>query len=64
MNYQFKLMLAGSKPVIWRRVLVLSSFTLEELHVVIQMCFGWEFAHLFAFELCGRIFDDEAPQVL
>ena len=37
--------------MVWRRVLVLSSCTLRELHGVIQVAMGWEGIHLFQFRL-------------
>jgi len=63
-NYQFKITLVESKPPIWRRVLVPSTMTLNQLHDVIQACFGWEQCHLFAFELFGEHIDDEDPASL
>lgn len=62
--HQFKITIAGSKPPIWRRVLVPASFTLIKLHDVIQACFGWEDCHLFSFELFGKVYDDENPGTL
>ncbi|MFP5488178.1 MAG: plasmid pRiA4b ORF-3 family protein [Acidimicrobiia bacterium] len=50
---QLKVMLKGSKPPIWRRVLVDATSTLEELHEVIQAAFGWWNYHLYEFEF-GR----------
>jgi hypothetical protein len=32
-------------PMIWRRVLVPASYTLEELHGVIQVAMGWQSLH-------------------
>ena len=37
--------------MVWRRVLVSSSFTLRELHGVIQVAMGWEGVHLYEFSL-------------
>jgi hypothetical protein len=37
--------------MVWRRVLVPSSFTLRELHGVIQVAMGWEGIHLYDFQL-------------
>jgi hypothetical protein len=37
--------------MVWRRVLVSSSFTLRELHGVIQAAMGWEGIHLYDFHL-------------
>jgi hypothetical protein len=50
---QLKVTLKGSKPPIWRRVLVESSATLDQLHEVIQAAFGWWNYHLYEFEF-GR----------
>ena len=42
--------LLGSKPEIVRRVLVLSSVSLLELHLSIQYAMGWTDSHLFEFK--------------
>jgi hypothetical protein len=52
--FQLKVTLKGSKPPIWRRVLVDSSSTLEQLHEVIQAAFGWWNCHLYDFEFGRR----------
>jgi Plasmid pRiA4b ORF-3-like protein len=46
-----KVWLTGISPMMWRRVLVPSSFTLRELHGVIQVAMGWEGIHLCDFQL-------------
>ena len=52
---QIKVWLTGISPMVWRRVLVASSFTLRELHGVIQVTMGWEGIHLYDFQLrAGR----------
>jgi hypothetical protein len=53
---QFKVWLIGISPMIWRRVQVLSSLTLRELHGVIQVATGWEGIHLFQFTLRAKRF--------
>jgi hypothetical protein len=65
---QIKVRLLGISPMIWRRVLVPDTYTLRELHGVIQVAIGWEGIHLFEFkiravgyaspELCG-----ESPEI-
>ena len=49
--YQLKITLRGSKPPIWRRVLVPGRFTLGELHLVIQAAMGWGNCHLHEFAI-------------
>jgi hypothetical protein len=52
--YQVKVTLHGTKPPIWRRLRLPAATTLAQLHQVIQVAFGWEDAHLHAFEVGGR----------
>jgi len=47
--YQLKITLVGSKPPIWRRVLVPASIKLSELHLVLQAIMNWEDYHLHMF---------------
>jgi hypothetical protein len=46
---QIKVWLIGISPMVWRRVLLPATFTLRELHGVIQVAMGWEGIHLFQF---------------
>jgi hypothetical protein len=46
---QIKVWLIGISPMVWRRVLVPTTFTLREVHGVIQVAMGWEGIHLFQF---------------
>ena len=48
---QVKVWLVGISPMVWRRVLVPTTFTLRELHGVIQVAMGWEGIHLYVFQL-------------
>ncbi|MGB3440020.1 MAG: plasmid pRiA4b ORF-3 family protein [Actinophytocola sp.] len=48
--YQLKVGLKGAKPPIWRRLEVPADVTLDRLHVIIQVAFGWEGGHLHVFE--------------
>lgn len=54
-----RIALAGIEPTIWRRVLVPASFSLHDLHRVIQKVFGWLDYHLYSFTIGGESF--EAP---
>jgi len=48
---QVKVCLVGISPMVWRRVLVPASFTLRELHGVIQVAMDWNGIHLYIFRL-------------
>ena len=51
--FQLKVTLRGSKPPIWRRILVPDTITLGKLHQVLQVIMDWEGEHLHQFVL-GR----------
>lgn len=57
-TYQIKISIAGSEPTIWRRLSVPGDITLDVLHRVIQVAFGWENCHLHEFEAMGRRYAD------
>jgi hypothetical protein len=46
---QLHIELRGTKPKIWRRVLVPDTITLLRLHLVIQATFGWGHSHMHEF---------------
>ena len=46
---QLHIELRGTKPKVWRRVLVPDTVTLLRLHLVIQAAFGWGHSHLHEF---------------
>ncbi len=48
--YQLKITIKGSKPPIWRRILVPKGITFENLHQIIQTAFCWSDEHLYQFE--------------
>lgn len=47
--YQIQITLKGSKPRIWRRVLIPSDMLLSDFHYVIQVVMGWTNSHLHEF---------------
>jgi hypothetical protein len=51
--YQLKATIVGTKPPVWRRLLVPSSMTLSQLHEELQLAFGWWDCHLHEFEVDG-----------
>lgn len=58
---QIKIVLLGSRPPIWRRVLVPGDFTLAEFHNVIQTAMGWGNEHLHEFRIGGLRFGVPDP---
>jgi hypothetical protein len=50
---QLKVMLKGSKPPIWRRLVLRSDLTLDQMHQVLQLSFGWMDSHLHEFQVGG-----------
>jgi len=53
-GYQLKITLQGSKPPIWRRVVVMPTLTFASLHQVIQLAMGWDDCHLHEFNVNGE----------
>jgi hypothetical protein len=56
---ELRITLADIEPPIWRRVRVPDTYTLHQLHRVIQLLFGWMDYHLYGFRVGERRF--EAP---
>ncbi len=55
--FQIKMTLKGIDPPIWRRIQT-KDCTLEELHALIQVTMGWEFEHLYRFNIGGVEYAD------
>lgn len=53
-----KVTLRGTKPPVWRRLLVRGGTTLGDLHRAIQAAMGWRDCHLHAFDIDGRQYGD------
>ena len=62
-RYQLKISLHGSKPVIWRRVVVPSTILLDRLHMVIQTVMGWTNSHRHQFCAYGIIYGEPNPDL-
>lgn len=60
--FQLKVMLRRVRPPVWRRVLVGSTATLDELHQVVQAAFGWWNYHLYEFEIGRRRYGVPDPE--
>jgi hypothetical protein len=56
--YVFKIMLAGSKPPIWRRIET-GNVTLAKLHELIQTAMGWTNSHLHQFRIGEQCYVDQ-----
>lgn len=59
--YQIKVTLLGTRPPIWRRLLVPANLTLEQLHVVLQLAMEWEDYHLHQFRIGQKRFGIPDP---
>ncbi|MDP7024473.1 MAG: plasmid pRiA4b ORF-3 family protein [Kiritimatiellia bacterium] len=62
--YQLRIDIADIRPPIWRRILVMNTTTLAELHTIIQNAMDWDNAHLHSFEIHGLSYgpmEDEDP---
>ena len=47
--YQLKITIEGINPTIYRTVQVPESYTLNKLHHITQIIFGWENSHIYCF---------------
>jgi Plasmid pRiA4b ORF-3-like protein len=59
--YQIKVTLLGTRPPIWRRLLVPADLTLAQLHTVLQIAMGWENGHMHEFSVGQRRFGRPEP---
>ncbi len=57
--YQFKIILQGIEPEIWRRIQVPDDYSFWDLHVAIQDSMGWEDCHLHEFSVIDPETEDE-----
>jgi hypothetical protein len=51
--YQLRVVLCGVSPLVWRRLLVVSTTSLGELHEILRNAFGWSGEHLHRFFIHG-----------
>jgi hypothetical protein len=55
-NYQLRVVLCGVSPLVWRRLLVVSTTSIAELHEILQNAFGWSGEHLHRFLIHGAAY--------
>lgn len=60
--YQLKITLKNIRPPIWRRIQVLSSTTLEQLHLIMQEVMGWDNYHMHSFSIAGIDYGQPQPE--
>jgi hypothetical protein len=60
---QLKVTLEGSKPPIWRRLVVRDSMKLPKFHLVLQLVMGWTNSHLHRFRV-GKTYYGVPPDPL
>ena len=53
-----KVTLRGTKPPVWRRLVMPGTMTLGDLHRAIQAAMGWHDGHLHAFDIGGEQYGD------
>ena len=53
-----KVTLRGTKPPVWRRLVMPGTTTLGDLHRAIQAAMGWHDGHLHAFDIGGEQYGD------
>ncbi len=59
--YQFRVVVQGISPLIWRRLLVRSDMSLAILHATLQIVFAWSDVHLHYFRIHGKAYGSTRP---
>jgi Plasmid pRiA4b ORF-3-like protein len=59
--YQFRVVIQGISPLIWRRLLVRSDMSLASLHTTLQIVFAWSDVHLHSFRIHGQEYSSGRP---
>jgi hypothetical protein len=60
--FQLKVTLQDVVPPVWRQVLIPGGYTLDRVHRVIQLAFGWQDYHLHSFEIDGVQYGQPDPE--
>jgi hypothetical protein len=61
--YQVKVTLEGSKPPIWRRLLLPADLNLGDLHYILQIAMGWTDSHLHQFHVGEKVYGVPHPDM-
>jgi len=61
--YVVKVTLLGTRPPVWRRILVPRDITLQHLHRTLQTVMGWTNSHLHQFVVQRQTFSDPRSRV-
>ncbi|MGD1853457.1 MAG: plasmid pRiA4b ORF-3 family protein [Leptolyngbyaceae cyanobacterium] len=61
--YQLKISLTDSDPLIWRRILISGTTSLEELHRIVQIAMGWQNLSKYHYRI-GNQRSDMEPSLL
>jgi Plasmid pRiA4b ORF-3-like protein len=59
--YQFRVVVQGISPLIWRRLLIRSDMSLATLHTTLQVVFAWSDVHLHYFRIHGKEYGCTRP---
>ncbi len=62
--YRLKVILLGTKPPVWRRVLLSGKEPLDRVHMILNCAMGWTDTHLHAFEVRGTRYSVPDPEAL
>ncbi len=52
--YSIKIALRGISPMIWRRLRLMASISIADLHHTIQIAMGWDDEYLHCFHIYGK----------
>jgi hypothetical protein len=58
--YQFRIELREVKPIVWRRVHVLSDMMIVDFHALVRCAMGWDDLHLQWFRIHGRAYRSDS----
>ena len=59
---QIYVALEPTQPLVWRRLWVLDSLSMYQLHEIIQVSMGWMHSHLFMFRAPGVVITEPSPE--